>query len=242
VTDAYREDLAFIHESGHAQFAANAAQTLLELLPSAPAGRQRVVDLGCGGGTLAESLAQNGVDVVGYDISPAMIDIARGRVPEATFEVASFLDVQLPECFAVTAVGEVFNYLLDERYSLESLRSVLERIYAALQPGGLLLFDVAGPGRAEAVPRQMFRSTDDWSVLVENSCEDNVLTRHITSFRRVGEMFRRDQETHRIQLFDPAQVRVVLEQNRFDVEECTHYGDLQLPAGGKAFVARKPKA
>jgi SAM-dependent methyltransferase len=45
---------------------------------------RRVLDVGCGSGTLLESATAAGVAAVGVDISPAMVDAARRRVPAAT--------------------------------------------------------------------------------------------------------------------------------------------------------------
>lgn len=60
-------------------------ELLLELLPPAPA---RVADLGCGTGTLALLLAEEGYVVDGVDFSPEMVRRARdkaGRAPRVTF-------------------------------------------------------------------------------------------------------------------------------------------------------------
>ena len=59
---------------------------LRETLPAPPA---RVLDLGCGTGTLSELLAAEGYDAVGVDFSPAMIERAtakRGSAGRATGE------------------------------------------------------------------------------------------------------------------------------------------------------------
>ncbi|MGF1514825.1 MAG: hypothetical protein ACFB5Z_14175 [Elainellaceae cyanobacterium] len=54
------------------------------------------------------------------------------------------MDAKLPLCAAVTATGELFNHIFDAANS-DAMRShLLERIYAALAPGGTLLFGVAG--------------------------------------------------------------------------------------------------
>jgi len=52
------------------------------VLPAAPA---RVVDLGCGTGTLARLLVDAGHAVDGLDASPEMLRRARAKVPEARF-------------------------------------------------------------------------------------------------------------------------------------------------------------
>ena len=53
---------------------------------------------------VAHAFAQAGYRVIGVDISAAMIELARQRVPAAEFHVASFLDFQLPACSAITAI------------------------------------------------------------------------------------------------------------------------------------------
>ena len=45
-------------------------------------------------------------------------ELARRRAPRATFRHGSALDAKIPSCIAVTAIGEVFNYLFDPRHSL----------------------------------------------------------------------------------------------------------------------------
>jgi magnesium-protoporphyrin O-methyltransferase len=41
----------------------------------------RVLDAGCGTGTMSVELAKRGADVVAVDISPALVDIAKKRMP-----------------------------------------------------------------------------------------------------------------------------------------------------------------
>lgn len=57
---------------------------LVGVLPPVPA---RVADLGCGTGTLARLLVDEGYAVDGLDLSPEMIRRARAKVPEAKFKV-----------------------------------------------------------------------------------------------------------------------------------------------------------
>jgi len=59
-------------------------ELLLGVLPPAPA---RVADLGCGTGTLARLLVDEGYAVDGLDISPEMVRRARSKVPEAEFRL-----------------------------------------------------------------------------------------------------------------------------------------------------------
>ena len=109
--DAYQDDLAYIHDAGFGGFAKGSAPGLLRLFRQNAIIEGVVVDLGCGSGIWARALADSGYEVVGVDISPAMIELARQRVPEATFHVQSFVAFPIPACRAVTAQGEVFNYV-----------------------------------------------------------------------------------------------------------------------------------
>jgi len=54
-------------------------------------GRGRIADVGCGPGHVTRFLATQHPDVVGIDLSPDMIGIARERSPEMGFTVASML-------------------------------------------------------------------------------------------------------------------------------------------------------
>ncbi len=199
-------------------------------------------DLGCGSGILSRALVDAGYKVRGIDISPAMVSIARNRVPGARFEVGSILSAALSECVGVAAVGECLNYLFDDRHSMPAIDGLFRRIHEALVPGGILLLDVAEPGRVPGGgPVRRFMEGDDWAVLVESDEEagDHILTRRITTFRRVGELFRRDRETHRQRLIPRGEVKDSLRAIGFRVRILGGYGTLRFPAGLVGFLARK---
>lgn len=240
--DAYRADLAAIHDAGFGSVAEAAAAELLTILgPSEPAHRQ-VVDLGCGSGILAARVAAAGYHVLGYDISPAMIKIARQRSPTSQFRCASFLDAKLPACRAVTAIGEIFCYLFDEQHSDRRLWQFFKSVHDALDDDGVFLFDLAGPGRTGKTRSvRNFTSTDDWACLYAASedGERRTLTREITSFRRVGSNYHRDHETHRLRLYEPAVVLAKLRAAGFKARTIRGYGAVRFPRGWTGFLARK---
>src|SRR5262249_27691548 len=152
--DAYECDLAYIHDTGFGAFAKGSAPGLLRLFQQNAINKGLVVDLGCGSGIWAKELADAGYQVLGVDISPAMIELACQRVPEAQFHVGSFIHFRVPSCRAVTALGEVFNYLFDPKNSLRTLRRVCKGVFDALTPKGLLAFDVAEPGRCKGLTQR----------------------------------------------------------------------------------------
>jgi len=239
----YGEDLAYIHDVGHADFALDSAPGIKAILERSEIGRGPIVDLGCGTGLLARELVDNGYDVFGIDISEAMVEIARKKVPEAEFRVGSLFEVEIPRCEAVTAISEVLNYLFDPESENLGLGRVFRRVYDALTPGGVFVFDVLGPGQVPPGTRAKgFGMGEDWAVLSERE-EDagrGTMERRIVSFRRVGEHYRRTDEVHRVRLYDPEELAAELERAGFRVRTMRAYGDLPLERGHTAFVAHKP--
>lgn len=237
----YASDLAYIHDSGFGRFATNAAKVLLDLLKKQRVTGGQIIDLGCGSGILAEAVAAAGYSVRGYDISEAMIALSRQRVPSGEFFTRTFLEAEFVPCIAVTAIGEVFNYLFDAENKPSRLAPLFRRIYRALQPGGIFLFDVATPGRVPGGSIRGHASGTEWACLVESE-EDSrrkLLARRITSFRRVGELYRRGEETDRLRLYDPADLTYKLREIGFRVRLLRNYGELRFPAGYVALLATK---
>src|SRR5918997_2457450 len=201
-TEWYREDFAYIHDVGHADFALESAPGILEILGQSRILGGLVVDLGCGSGLWARELVDAGYRVLGIDISEAMVEISRRRVPEAEFRVGSLFDADIPPCVAVTAISEVLNYLFDEEAG--GLIPLFRRVYEALVPGGVFVFDVLGPGQVPPGATAMgLREGEDWAVISERKedAERGTMTRRIVSFRKVGERYRREGEVPRARVF-----------------------------------------
>ena len=60
-------------------------------------GGNRVLDLGCGSGVQTKLLFKKGLDVVGLDLSPKMINEAKKRVPEAKFVVGDMTKMEFTD-------------------------------------------------------------------------------------------------------------------------------------------------
>jgi SAM-dependent methyltransferase len=231
---AYDEDLAYTHDRGFGHVAEEAARYVLTLLPTGAS----VVELGCGSGITARRLTDAGHDVLGIDQSPALIALARERAPQARFEVGSFVSTALPDCDAVLAIGEVFNYLFDAGNTRAALPALFARIHAALRPGGLLLFDLAGPGVLRGDGRRHSSAGRDWAVLVDYREQGDVLTRHITSFVERGAGYRRSEEVHRQRVYRPAEIMPLLRAAGLSARNTRGYS----PGPGRnVYLARKPR-
>ncbi len=237
----YRRDLAYVHDVGFGTFADRSASGVLNILREAGIGSGLVVDLGCGGGRWARRLTDSGYRVLGIDLSADMIALARRRVPEGSFRAGSFLDVDFPDCVAITALGECFNYTFDRRNRRSSLGRLFRRAFRALRPGGLLIFDLAEPGRAQGSSRGFWEGPG-WACLTEFVQDEasHLLTRRITTFRKVGRHYRRAEETHVQRLYGASELARDLRRIGFRVRTVRGYGDFRFSKAHAGLIARKP--
>ena len=238
----YGRELAHVHDAGFGDFARAAAPGLLRRIARAGAQNGLVVDLGCGSGIWARVLTDAGYGVLGIDVSQAMLAIARRRAPRARFVRGSALELELPRCSAVTAIGECLSYANESRTGIGALRAVFRRVRRRLGPGGTFLFDVATPGREGATPRRGWHAGADW-VLCLDAAEDQArreLVRQITVFRRDGRAWRRTDEVHRLALYEPAAVLGLLADCGFEARRLRGYGpELRFPRGLAGFAATR---
>lgn len=125
---------------------ASAVVWLAAQLAARPAGapRARVVDIGCGTGRPACSvLADAGHDVLGIDISPAMLAAARARVPNARFELADvrqFLAQQAADASSAKFDAITIFFSLIAGVTQAEIRAIIAGLAGLLAPGGLLVW------------------------------------------------------------------------------------------------------
>ena len=153
----YAEDLAHIQHVGYGDFARQASPGLLSLLRAAGMAEGTVLDLGCGAGVWLRELQRAGYIGRGIDSSAALVRIARRVARGATVKVGSVYTESLPQCDAITAIGEVLSYCPPNGRPPPALGGFFARVARSLRPGGLFLFDVLVEGRRLAKPHMESR-------------------------------------------------------------------------------------
>jgi SAM-dependent methyltransferase len=98
-------------------------------------GPRSVLDGGCGTGRVAIELARRGLDVVGADLDPDMIAVARSKAPELTWVHADLSELDLAARFdAVVLAGNVIPYVTSARRPAAVVACARH-----LRPGGRLI-------------------------------------------------------------------------------------------------------
>jgi SAM-dependent methyltransferase len=186
--DAYRHIAAHYELHGCDWYAQAFGPRLLRLLEERGYAGSRLLDAGCGTGTLALSLLREGHKVTGIDLSGAMLDIARAKDPEGriAWQEADVTDFDLGAQFdVVTCVGDTLNHLA----RIDEWEAAFTSFARHLRPGGALYFDV--------MTRKGLEWLDTYQVIDR---ENRVLvlgfiyepatgrsTMKMTSFRRIGD-------------------------------------------------------
>src|SRR5690348_15117449 len=158
--------LAFIRDraAGHFQRDATSLNSLAGL---------RILDIGCGGGILAEPLARLGAAIVGVDPSESNIAVARRHAAQSQLAI----DYRTGSAEALAAVGEKFDVVLAMEVveHVTDLRRFIDAATALVKPTGLLFvatlnrtmksFALAIVG-AEYILRWLPRGTHQWDKFV----------------------------------------------------------------------------
>ena len=160
-----------------------------------------VVDLACGTGSVTELLARKGYQVTGVDMSEEMLTQAMGKVMDMD-NPPLFLCQKLQELYLPRAVDMAVCALdsLDYITNPEDCAEAIRRVYRALNPGGVFIFDVNTPEKLRAMDGQVFLDEDDDVYCVWRGEFDeaaNICSYGMDLFQREGKLWNRSFEEHR---------------------------------------------
>ena len=207
-----------------------------------------VVDLACGTGSVTAILAKMGYPVLGIDMSEEMLTEAAMKTmdlePMPRFVCQKLQELKLPRAvdMAVCALDSL-DYVTDPDDCKEAIR----RVYKALNPGGIFIFDVNTPEKLRAMDGQVFLDEDDNVYCVwrgEFDEETNICTYWMDLFQRQGQTWQRSYEEHREYAYSEEQLRGYLKAAGFTHIEVYADRKFEAPAEGEQriyFKARKGK-
>lgn len=192
-------------------------------------------DLACGTGSTAKILARMGLAVTGVDLSEEMLTQAAEkcmdleRMPQFICQALEHLHlakaVDLAVCFL-----DSMDYILNPKDCAQAIR----RIYKALNPGGVFIFDVNTPEKLRAMDGQIFLDEDDDVYCVwrgEFDEKSNICTYGMDLFQRQGDVWLRSQEEHREYAYSAEQLTDFLKDAGFT--NIAVYADRQFCAPRK---------
>jgi SAM-dependent methyltransferase len=110
-------------------------QAALELLDPQPG--EAILDVGCGDGTLTQTILERGASVVGIDNSLSMVGAARARGLDARLMDAAQL--KFGEAFDAVFSNATLHWVLDKERAARA-------IWFALKPGGRFAGEMGGRG------------------------------------------------------------------------------------------------
>ncbi|MFD2637503.1 class I SAM-dependent DNA methyltransferase [Piscibacillus salipiscarius] len=104
-----------------------------------PNSSSRMLDMGCGTGTISSRLSQLGNKVEAFDLSPDMIEVAQSKHPSISFIQEDLRTFNYDHKFdAIISYCDVLNYITNEN----ELFHIFERVYKHLNDDGVFSFDV----------------------------------------------------------------------------------------------------
>jgi SAM-dependent methyltransferase len=111
-------------------------RNLLDRFAEEVRSRGLVADLGCGPGHVARHLHEQGVTVVGIDLSPGMVRVAADLHPGIEFRVGDMSRLDLPDA---SLAGVVAFYSI-VHFGPAEFGAIFRQIRRVLMSGGLALF------------------------------------------------------------------------------------------------------
>ena len=203
------------------------------------------VDLACGTGSVSAILARKGLRVTGVDLSEEMLTVAQQKAGELEnppqFVCQSLQKLHLPKAvdMAVCALDSL-DYITDPADCAQAIR----RIYKALNPGGIFIFDVNTPEKLRAMDGQVFLDEDDDVYCVwrgEFDEETNICSYGMDLFQRRGKLWERSFEEHREYAYSKDQLVHYLKAAGFTHIEVYADRRLEPPRSGEQRIYMKAR-
>jgi len=204
----------------------------------------KILDAGCGTGSVSVALAQFGFDVTGVDISQDMLNIAEEKAREAGTHV-KFICQDLTELAlhkpvdVVSASCDVTNYIAPE-----AILPFFEAVKRVLKPEGVFLFDISSDYKLQEIlgDNIFYEDSEDLTYIWQNQMEKDRVQMDITLFKKNGDLFERSDEQHTQYIHSIKQLKSKLVQTGLGdivVYDCFTFDAPKIDSQRIQFCAKK---
>ena len=219
-----------------------------EILDSLGLKPRTAVDVACGTASVAILLAKQGLQVTGVDLSEDMLCVASQKAqdmknpPRFVRQPLQKLHLSRGVDLAVCALDSL-DYILDPQDCKEAIR----RVYRALNPGGIFIFDVNTPEKLRAMDGQVFLDEDEdvFCVWRGEFCEEtNICSYGMDLFQWEGNRWKRSFEEHQEYAYSRKMLTAFLKEAGFTHIHCFADRKMAAPEAGEQrmyFYGRKGK-
>lgn len=195
----------------------------------APSQPKRLIDLGCGTGSVSVLLAEKGFEVTGVDLSCEMLSAALKKASDKHIKMLLVeQDMAKLDCGenygAAICSFDGINYLTKR----EELSQCFERTADSLCEGGVFVFDVNSKYKYENIiaDNTFIYETEDLFLSWQNYYvkEKGICDFYLTFFEKHGEKWRRTDEYQRQRMYSDRTLRNALEKAGFEI--CERFSDI----------------
>lgn len=139
----------------------------------APQSGEKILDLGCGTGQLADEIAASGAEVTGIDASAEMVAKAKSAYPELHFEQQNGTGFELDASFDAIFSNATIHWINEPE-------KVIAQMYKHLKPGGRLVAEFGGKGNVQSIVNAVRFATESLGL-------SDLLTSDFWYFPSIGE-------------------------------------------------------
>jgi SAM-dependent methyltransferase len=238
-------------EIGMAAFAKNVTPALIDYAQRIDWLGRRIVVLGCGTGASIEYLSQYPYTLMGVDIAPEMLAIARKKI-EASGSSVKLFQQDIRELGANIGSGDMLLALnvMNELNSLRDLESVFTGAARILEKGKLFIFDmltVQGLTETGVTGDNLIHNNPGRLTVVSSNDFDYERQMHTVQyliFQREGDSWRRSEAKRILRAFPVQAVGSLLQRSGFNAGRILNanlepYEPGISRAGRVVFVAEK---
>ena len=208
----------------------------------------RVLDIGCGTGTLSQLLAKEGYAVTGVDVSEDMLALAYEKSLNSPYAI-DFVHQDMSRLTGFSDFDGAVIYVDSLNYLQKDSEvfQTFSQLYKSLKEGGILLFDVHSLYKVtEIFDDYLYADTDPNLTYIWHVGEGKYpysIEHELTFFKKSQNGYERFQEIHRQRTFAIEEYSQWLEDAGFEILEISADFLNQGPGPDSEriiFVAQKP--